>query len=170
MAEFELTDEDAAQQQQEEDSAAAAAVLAAVVAAALPNVYAASKEKAELLEETGNAALDAEVAAAQVDLDPEEEDPMIFAKQTILFDVGNGQDVELDGLSVVQLKAQLKRYKRASSASRRDRAELHSPSPRKKAKGMGIDSLDKRRFNCQRTFLRPPDQKVTATCDWCRIV
>ena len=121
MAEFELTDEDAAQQQQEEDSAAAA-VLAAVVAAALPNVYAASKEKAS---SSRRPVMQPLMPKLQLHKSPRPRGggPQIFEETT--FDVGNGQDVELDGLSAVQLKAQLKRYKRASSASRRDRAELH---------------------------------------------
>ena len=101
-------------------AAAAAAVPGAVVAAALPNSYAASEDEDEPLEEVDDAVLDDQVAAAQAAPDPEEEDPVIFAEQTILFDIGNGQDVELEELSMEQLKAQLKRYKESTSGSKTD--------------------------------------------------
>ena len=66
-------------------------------------------------------ALAAQVAAAQAAPDPDEEnDPEIFAEQTILFDVGDGQDVELGNLSMVQLKEQLKRYNENTSGTKAD--------------------------------------------------
>ena len=63
-----------------------------------------SEDEGEPLEEVDDAFLAAQVAAAQAVPDPDEEDdPEIIAEQTILFDVGDGQDVELGNLSMVQL-------------------------------------------------------------------
>ena len=55
-----------------------------------------SEDEAEPLEEVDDAFLAAQVAAAQAAPAPDEEDdPKIIAEQTILSDVGDGQDVEL---------------------------------------------------------------------------
>ena len=91
----------------------------AVAATALPNTM--SEDEAEPLEEVDDAALAVQVAAAQAAPDPDEEDdPEIIAEQTILFDVGDGQDVELGNLRMVQLKEQLKRYNENTSGTKAD--------------------------------------------------
>ena len=80
-----------------------------------------SEDEAEPLEEVDDAALAVQVAAAQAAPDPDEEDdPEIIAEQTILFDVGDGQDVELGNLRMVQLKEQLKRYNENTSGTKAD--------------------------------------------------
>jgi len=84
------------------------------------NIYQGSEDEDGPLEEVTDATLAAEVAAAQAAPGEEDDQPVIFAEQTILFDAGDGQDVELGQLSVPQLKEQLKRYNESISGSKAD--------------------------------------------------